>query len=73
MACRPVREAVGMFQDEPFLGAAFDERLLSGFGRADISVVAGRRLSVHTVDRDREIPACRILKRQAALPTAWGS
>lgn len=73
MACRPVREAVGMLQDEPFLGAAVDDRLLSGVDGADIAVAAGRRLSVHTVDRDGEIPACRILKRQAALPTAWGS
>ncbi len=73
MACRPVREAVGMLQDEPFLGAAVDDRLLSGVDGADTSVVAGRRLSVHTVDRDGEIPACRILKRQAALPTAWAS
>ena len=66
MACRPVREAVGMFQDKPFLGAAVDDRLLSGADRADVSVVVGRRLWVHTVDRDRETRSCHVLKRQAA-------
>ncbi len=43
MACGPVREAIGVFQDEPSLGAAVDDLLMSGFDRSDISVLVGRR------------------------------
>ncbi len=39
----PLREAVGVLQDESALRAAVDELLISGFDRSDISVVAGRR------------------------------
>ena len=38
---QPVREAVGVFQDEPSLRAMVDELLISGFDRSDIGVVAG--------------------------------
>lgn len=43
MTCGPVREAVGVFQDEPSLGAAVDDLLMADFDRSDISVLAGRR------------------------------
>ena len=43
MTWGPVREAVGVFQDEPSLGAAVDDLLMSGFERSDISVLVGRR------------------------------
>ena len=43
MACGPAREAIGVFQDEPSLGAAVDDVLMSGFDRSDISVLVGRR------------------------------
>lgn len=43
MTSIPVREAVGVLHDEPSLRDAVDELLISGFDRADISVVAGRR------------------------------
>ncbi len=32
-----------MFQDEPSLGAALDDPLMSGFDRSDKSVLVGRR------------------------------
>lgn len=38
-----VREAVGVFQDEPSLGAAVDDLIRSGFDRSDVSVVPPRR------------------------------
>ncbi len=43
MTCGPVREALGVFQDEPSLGAAVDDLLMSGFDRSEISVLVGRR------------------------------
>ena len=43
MTSGPVREAVGGLQDESALRAAVHEVLISGFGRSDISLVAGRR------------------------------
>ncbi len=43
MACGPAREATGVFQDEPSLGAAVDDPLMSGFDRSDIGVLVGRR------------------------------
>ncbi len=43
MTCEPVREAIGAFQDEPSLGAAVDDLLMSGFDGAEISVPVGRR------------------------------
>ncbi len=43
MACGPAREAIGVFQDEPSLGAAFDDPLMSGFDRSGIGVPVGRR------------------------------
>ncbi len=43
VACEPVREAIGVFQDKPPLGAAVDDLLMSGFDRSEISVVVGRR------------------------------
>ena len=43
MASEPVREAVGVFQDEPSLRAAVDKLLISGFDRSEISILAGRR------------------------------
>ena len=43
MTSGPLREAVGVLQDESALRAAVDELLISGFDRSDISVVAGRR------------------------------
>ncbi len=88
MACGPAREAIGVFHDEPSLGAALDDPLMSGFDRSDKSVLVGRRpgarkvgtatdhaaawacgglrLWVQTLDRDRETPACHIVKRRAA-------
>ncbi len=42
MTCGPVREAIGVFQDEPSLGAAVDDLLMSGFDRSEISVLVGR-------------------------------
>jgi len=39
----PVREAAGGFKDEPSLGAAVDDLLMSGFDRPDIGVLVGRR------------------------------
>ncbi len=41
-----MREAVGVFQDEPSLRGAVDELLISGFDRSEISVLAGRRAVV---------------------------
>ena len=43
MTCGPVREAIGVFHDEPSLGAAVDDLLMSGFDRSEISVPFGRR------------------------------
>ncbi len=43
MACGPARKAIGVFQDEPSLGAAVDDLLMSGFDRSEISVLVGRR------------------------------
>ncbi len=43
MACGPAREAIGVFQDQPSLGAAVDDPLMSGFDRSEISVPVGRR------------------------------
>ena len=43
MTSEPVREALGVFPDEPSLRAAVDELLISGFDGSDIRVVAGRR------------------------------
>ena len=43
MTCGPAREAIGVFQDEPSLGAAVDDLLMSGFDRSEISVPVGRR------------------------------
>ena len=43
MTCGPVREAIGVFQDEPSLGAAVDDLLMSGFDRSEVSVPVGRR------------------------------
>ncbi len=43
MTCGPVREAIGVFQDEPSLGAAVEDLLTSGFDRFDISVRVERR------------------------------
>ncbi len=43
MACGPAREAIGVFHDEPSLGAALDDPLMSGFDRSDKSVLVGRR------------------------------
>ncbi len=43
MTWGPVRETIGVFQDEPSLGAAVDDPLTSGFDRSEISVpVAGK-------------------------------
>ncbi len=42
MTCGPVRETIGVFQDEPSLGAAVDDLLMSGFDRSEISVLVGR-------------------------------
>ncbi len=49
MTCGPVREAIGGFQDEPSLGAAVDDLLMSGFDRSEISVLVGREFGA-TVD-----------------------
>ena len=43
MACGPAREAIGVFHDEPSLGAALDDPLMSGFDGSDKSVLVGRR------------------------------
>ncbi len=43
MTCGPVREAIGVFQDEPSLGAAVDDLLMSGFDRSEIRVLVGRK------------------------------
>jgi hypothetical protein len=42
MTCGPVREAIGVNQDKPSLGAAVDDLLMSGFDRSEISVLVGR-------------------------------
>lgn len=42
MTCGPVREAMGVFKDEPSLEAAVDDLLMSGFDRSEISVLVGR-------------------------------
>ena len=44
MICGPVREAIGVFQDEPSLGAAVDDLPMSGFDKSDIRVLVGRVL-----------------------------
>ncbi len=43
MTCGPVREAIGVFQDEPSLGAAVEDLLTLGFDRFEISVRVERR------------------------------
>ncbi len=43
MACGPAREAIGVFQEEPSLGAAAADPLMSGFDGSDMSVPVGRR------------------------------
>lgn len=49
MACGPAREAIGVFQDEPSLGAALDDLLMLGFDRFDMSVPVGRRPGARNV------------------------
>ncbi len=61
MACGPAREAIGVFQDEPSLGAAVDDLLMSGFDRSDISVLIGRR------------PVARKFGAAADPAAAWAS
>lgn len=46
MACGPVREAVGVCQDEPSHGAAVDDPPWLGFGRADVSADISVSLSL---------------------------
>ncbi len=43
MTCRPVREAVGVLQNESSLRVAVDEGLMPGFDRPAISIFAERR------------------------------
>jgi hypothetical protein len=43
MACGPVREAIGVLQDEPSLGAARHDLPMSGFDRFDMRVPVGWR------------------------------
>ncbi len=42
MARGPTRQAIGVFQDEPSLGAAVDDLLMSEFDRSEISVPVAR-------------------------------
>ncbi len=49
MTCGPVREAIGVFQDEPPLGVAVDYLLMSGFDRSEISVPVGRAFGAAAV------------------------
>ena len=43
MTCGPLREAVGVFEDESYLEAAVDDLPMSDFDRSDICVLVGRR------------------------------
>ncbi len=58
MACGPARDAIGVFQEEPPLGAATDPAAAWACGEF--------RLWDQTVDRDLETPVGHILKRRAA-------
>ena len=63
-----VREAVGAFQDAKALEAAVDELLLSGFGRADLSLLA----SGETVEAKlgHSFASTRELEDEPEVPTA---
>ncbi len=52
MTALSAREAVGLFRDHAMLRAAADDLLVSGFDRADLSVLAGREKVVSGLGHD---------------------
>lgn len=65
------REAVGVFEDAPALYAAADELLSSGFDRAELSMMAGRKAIEetlgHRIERIEDAEDDRTVPRRAYI------
>ncbi len=72
MTCGLVREAIGVFQDEPSLGAAVEDLLTSGLGRFEISVrLERRRVERRRVGRESGAAAEQAPKHAPKPAAEW--
>ncbi len=73
MTCESGREAIGVFQDEPSLGAAAADPPMSGFDRSGISVLVGRRAATRKFGAATDPAAAWAYEPEAPSPASDGN
>ena len=73
MTCEPVWEAIGVFRDEPSLGAAVDDLLMSGFDGSGISVLVRRCAAARKVGAATDHATAWAYQPEAPLTASVGN